>query len=1146
MQKRLLFSISLCALYALLIPQHLIAQASTSVLSEGKFYKVAVTGQGIYKLDASFLSNTAGINLSQTAASQITLWTNGGGMLPQKTTAPRIDDLREVAMYGIGTADGKVDAGDYFLFYAEGPDQWAYSDTEGRFRKTKNIYDTRNYYFICVSNREATAIQSRNSLDHGDITLTTYDARQSIDDDKVNLLGKFRPPGSGQRWFGDEFSSVRQRSYQMTFPDIVAGSPVSWIAEFAGRSDATTSVTVDFNGNPVTKVISSVVTGNVEAQYAAIVRLAGVYPATGSLQDIAINYPQGSTTSSGWLDFIEAQASCQLQYDGQPLEFRSVASRGYETAEYQVSGVSGNEILWDISDPQRPVSQQYKLNAGIADFAVASDTLIHEFIVFTPGTGYPTPQGVGNVPNQNLHSIEDADLVIIYHPDFKDAVMRLASHRLDYDGYLVEAIPVGQVMNEFAGGGQDPTAIRDFARMLKKRSDRFRFLLLFGDGTYDMRHLNTELADENYIPVFETPESMNPITAFPCDDYFALLSDDEGNDLKGAIDIAVGRIPVRTADEANLVVDKLIHYDDDPATFGDWRLGITYVADDEDGNQHLDQTEDIATTQQNAYPQYNIRKIYLDAYPQISTPGGQRYPDVNAAINDAIQRGTLILNYLGHGGPSGWSQERVLGVSDIQAWTNYNKLPVFITATCSFTPYDEPSLRSAGELVLLNSAGGAVTLLTTVRAVYSSSNKRLTSEVFSRILQEENGSVMPLGQVMMLAKNSNHSDTTEVNARKFAIIGDPSLRLMVPENQIVVTKVNGLSVISGVPDTAQALEEVHIDGEVRDMQGQKLSQFNGTLTATVFDKPSTAKTLANDNGSYVQDFQTQTKVLFKGPVSVKEGTFSLTFVVPQDISFQYGKAKVSLYATDGTVDAAGYYDNLVVGGGNTQNVDQDGPEIQIYADNEHFKSGGNTGPNPMMLVMLSDESGINITGNSIGHDLEGTLDDNQRNTYNLNNLYIAAIDDHTRGEVQLPLSDLSPGIHTFKVVAWDIADNYSESEITFRVVDDPHNVILNLHNRPNPFRFSTEFAFDHRLGDVPVNAEIQIFSVAGRMVQDLHWDNMISEGGTVEGLEWDGSAMDGGFVLPGAYLYRVKLVSQPGTSQEHLYQSKFGKLIVVN
>ncbi|MDX1410135.1 MAG: C25 family cysteine peptidase, partial [Saprospiraceae bacterium] len=364
-------------------------------------------------------------------------------------------------------------------------------------------------------------------------------------------------------------------------------------------------------------------------------------------------------------------------------------------------------------------------------------------------------------------------------------------------------------------------------------------------------------------------------------------------------------------------------------------------------NLHLNQSEDISSGVESAYSLLNLNRIYLDAFQQMSTPGGARYPDVNAAINNNMFKGVLAVNYLGHGGHLGWSQERILGIADIQSWTNYNRLPLFVTATCSFTGYDEPTYQSAGEQVLLNPGGGAVALLTTVRPVYASSNKRLTEAVFEQLFEKVNGAYLPLGEVMRIAKNSNQEDTININARKFAIIGDPSMYLALPEHAVVVTEVNG-NPIGGAPDTARALDEVRIRGEVRDQAGNKLSAFNGKASITVFDKPVVVRTLANDPKSFEREFRNLSRIIFKGSATVTNGEFVTAFVVPGDIDFSYGNGKVSIYATDGvSVDAGGSYQDLVIGGtsGNAE-PDTEGPDIRIFLNNESFVSGDKTGRDP--------------------------------------------------------------------------------------------------------------------------------------------------------------------------------------------------------
>ena len=570
-------------------------------------------------------------------------------------------------------------------------------------------------------------------------------------------------------------------------------------------------------------------------------------------------------------------------------------------------------VVWDIQDPLLPISQEYEIQASTLAFGIDGSGP-ERFVVFDPKATFEKPAFDSQVANQNLHSIPSAELLVIYHPDFEEPARRLAQHRVDHNGYDVVMATIGEVYNEFSGGSVDPTAIRNFAAMLHRRDADFKYMLFVGDGTYDYRHLNADHSDDNFIPVYETDESMDPIRAFPSDDYFALLDDQEGETLLGAIDIAVGRLPVATLEEAEAVIDKIINYDLDPATLQDWRMRLVYIADDEDNNLHLNQSEDISRDVEEDNTLFNLNRIYLDAYQQLSTPGGARYPDVNAAINNSIFQGVLAMNYLGHGGHLGWAQERILGISDIQSWSNYDRLPLFITATCSFTGYDEPSYKSAGEQVLLNPTGGAVALMTTVRPVYSSSNKRLTDAVFNILFDIVDGEYRPIGDIMRIAKNSNSQDTIDLNARKFAIIGDPSMVLAYPEHQVIITEMNDQPV-GGTPDTVGALQKVSLNGEVHHKDGGKMENFNGKAYITVYDKQQVVKTLANDPKSYEREFRNLSKIIFKGSATVVNGEFSAAFVVPQDIDYTYGAGKISVYASDEiSSDAGGHFSDFIVGG----------------------------------------------------------------------------------------------------------------------------------------------------------------------------------------------------------------------------------------
>lgn len=1122
---------------------------NTSILSQGTNFKLSVEEAGVYKLSYEFLTGELGLDPNAFTPQEIRLFGNGGGMLPQEVSTERIDDYEELAIAFFGNGDARLDQGEYFLFYAEGRDAWSFDTVAGIFKMEKNIYDLKNHYILQTGTGNGLRIGMQNSSGSAEFSTDRFLDYRQYEEDLVNLLGKYQIPGSGKRWFGDEFSGVREKDYNgiFIFPDILEGSEIRFEAVFAARAGTSSQFLFSLNGQTFSKSFGSVNLGNVEALYASPGGINDVVIADRESQEITVEYPQVGGPSSGWLDYIRMNVWRKLRFSGQTMRFSDPTSLEYSYGTYLIENQNPDKVVWDITDPRLPLRQQYQQMGQQSRFTVNTDHQLKHFVAFLPTSITNEPEFTGEVDNQNLHSIQEADMCIIYHPDFTEAAERLADHRTNHSQLNVMTATIDQVMNEFAGGSTDPTGIRELARMLFERSQNFRYLLLVGDGSYDIRGVLQNVENDNFIPVYESGESLHPIYAFPTDDYYALLSPGEGATLKGAIDISVGRLPVGSALEANDVVNKIIHYETDNRTLGDWRLRLGFVADDEDSNTHMGQSDGIAKNVDTAHAQFNLQKIYLDAYTQESTPGGDRYPSANASINNNIYKGMLILNYLGHGGYNGWSQERVLRVADVQSWDNMDKLPLVITATCSFTTYDEPSLVSAGEQTLLNPKGGAVALFTTVRAVFSSSNERLTKSVYEFLFDQPQGEYHAIGDIIRLAKNNTNEDTTNINARKFALIGDPAMILALPEYVIVPTHLNGEMIHVNAPDTIRALEKVSVAGEVRDKNGILLSNFNGKLFSTIYDKKRTEYTLANDQGSLVQGFQTQTQVIFKGTASVTNGKFTFEFVVPKDINFEYGAGKMSFYATDEiSQDAAGVLEDFIIGGADAGGIsDMEGPLIQIFMNTEDFVFGGITDPEPTLLVTLHDESGINIVGNSIGHDLEGILDSDSKNSIVLNEFYEATLDDYSSGEVRYPMQELETGRHHLKVTAWDIANNFSEAYTEFIVVEDEESALEHVLNYPNPFTTSTNFQFEHNMPGLPMDVHVQIFTVSGRLVKTISMYDMLNDGYRVADIHWDGRDEYGDQLARGVYLYRVKLIAHAPDGSRRNAESKFEKLVLL-
>lgn len=1109
----------------------------TSVLSSGTIYKIPIKKEGIYEITGKFLTDVLGIGNGSVSSSNLQVYSNSGGRLPLAISAERADDLLELPIQVNDGGDGIINENDNFRFYAEGPDKWNFDPATEKYSHDKNVYDVNNYIFIKVDGSGGKRITSVNSLSTSDYLSNEFDFLQIYEDDRTNLLGaNGSTEGTGKDWFGDYFGVETSKSYQNEF-DISNLSQFGSgriLMRLAARGDNQTTTNLNVGTQSFSKKASGTNLTDIEAQYAREVLIDENISLSPNIQ-IQLEYVKTTPKDEAWLDFIQLEYRKQITTNYSQLRLSDSNSLGFNTAGYQVP-TSGFQY-WDVSSLENTTivnpsngNLRYEVNGSLKTIYMVKDG------------GYLTPESEGiQLANQNIHKLERADLVILYHEEFVDAANRLAEHRRTFSNYIVETIDIKKLFNEFSGGRLDPTSIRDFARMLSLRDTDFRYLLLLGDASYDYRNITPNLSDHNFIPVYETDESLHPIDGFPSDDYYALLSDGEGGTLKGAIDVAVGRIPVTTSDMANAVIDKIIDYDTNKNALGDWRLKIAFAADDEDGNLHVDQADGVARGVAANNPNYNQTKIYYDTYIQESTPGGDRYPAASEAINTTVQNGALILNYMGHGGPKGWAQERVLKISDIETWNNPDELPILITATCSFTGYDDPAIISAGEASIQKENGGVVALLTTVRAVYASENLRLAKAVFDIIFDKVDGEAQTLGDIIKDAKNKNANANNYENDRKFSLIGDPSQRIALPKYDIETTLING-NPISTV-DTLNALEKVTISGKVTGPDGNIVSDFNGNIFPTVYDKQSKIETLQNDSESRLASFDVYRNILFKGSASVINGEWEFTFVVPKDINYTIGNGRISYYAHDGiSQDAAGNYNDILIGGSNPNGIaDEIGPSMQLFMNDENFVFGGSTNSNPTLLVHLSDDLGINVSGTSIGHDVEAVLDGDTKNSFILNDFYEANMDDHTSGKVRFPLKDIEPGKHSITVKAWDVSNNSTEERLEFVVINQGDESLRRVYNYPNPFTTSTSFQFEHDLVGSDLEVYVDIYTVSGKLVKTIE-QNVYASGYRIDDIQWNAKDDYGSSLGKGLYLYKIKVLSR---ELNLMRESDFEKLVIL-
>ncbi len=1119
--------------------------ATSSVLQEGSgtWYKISVSRSGIHKIDKAFLES-CGINTTGLNPAHINIYGNGEGRLPEVNSVFRTDDLAKNAIFIQGEDDGSFDDSDYILFYAEGPHRWFANGTT-HFDQVRNIYSDLSYYFINVNSNEIPLrIEDLPQSDDAPTeTVNTYSYFDIYENDLVSLVK------GGQRWYGELFDTELERNFTFNVPNILVSSPVELRTAIAtnARSSAGTQQRYFVNGT----LIDASALPAVSNDYVRSSKVLN-YNSPSTSMVVKISIDRNSPNVLTYLDRIVLNARRNLTFFGSQFNFRDLNSFGLgKVSQFTINSMPSAGFVWDVTDHQRPKRILGDQNASSFSFIQNTDTL-REFVA-SNGSSFYVPVKVGPVTYQNLHAMAQAELVIVTPSSFLGQANRLADlHRSE--GLMVNVATTEQVYNEFSSGSPDPVAIRMFAKMFFDRGtsnpqNAIQNLLLFGDGTYDPKN---RVSGNNYwIPTYQMDNSENSISALVTDDFFGLLSDSDGIGVNDMVDIGVGRLLITDQQTARQQVDKIEHYMKNGSqlfgangdncccgegaqgnTFGDWRLNYVQIADDEDGGYFVsaDAEKQYEYVKSN-HTELNCDKLYLDAFTQVSTAGGQRYPDVFNGVTNWVQRGALLVNYIGHGGEVGLAAERVVNIPQIQGFTNIDRLNLFVSATCEFTKYDDPGRVSAGEWMSLNPNGGAIALMTTTRPVYVGVNtlvgRRFFENVFSRDAQD-----LPqtFGEIMRLTKNGSGSSD---NKRSFTLIGDPALRIALPRMKVVTDSINGISTTVSV-DTLRALSKVTIKGHLEDQNGNLLSGFNGVLSPSVFDKPKMQQTLGQDPNSPVIPFELQRNIVYRGKATVTNGNFEFSFVVPKDINLSYGYGKISYYANTTSSDAMGFDTLFVIGGIDTSGVlDQQGPEIEVFLNDERFVNGGITDETPTLIARLFDENGINTVGNGIGHDLTAIIDANSANPIVLNEYYVADMDSYQSGTVRYTLPSLEKGKHTLTLKVWDVNNNSSEETIEFIVQNKEEIALEHVLNYPNPFTTRTEFFFEHNQVCNEMEVQIQIMTVSGRLVKTIN--QMVStQGFRSEGIVWDGKDEFGDQLAKGVYVYRLHAKTPDGKTAEKL------------
>ena len=1100
-----------------------------SALSTGQWVKFSVAADGVYKIDYSLLK-TAGINPDKIDPKNIQLFASGNGMLPQPNSSPRKGQLTELSISVVGDGDGQFNKSDYILFFGQGPDVYKYNIAKGMFDYSNNLYTDKNFYFLTIAN-SGNRISTIESVNSALPALTTFDDFAYYEKDQINIKQ------SGREWFGESFTT--EQTIKFDIPGMLDNSEIKIASNVMAQSFAGSSFKLFLNGISVGEQFVGLIpntTYGVKGRHAIDtlkINSTASSSSTRTAQELKYQYiKSASGSSTGYIDHFLISFKRKLAlYESQTI-FSAAESINNTSTTFEVESIGSSAAIWEITDPFNSKDLKFTVSNNKATFSTPTSEL-KNFIVFDKEK-LSAPDFVGAVANQNLRSPSATDLIIITYPDFKEEAMRLANHRANFSKISTMVVTTTEVYNDFSGGKQDVTAIRDFARSVYLNGG-LKNVLLFGKCSYDYKNRITK--NTNYVPTYESVNSLSPLETYSSDDYFAFFDANEGEWSESPVrnhtmEIGVGRLSIKTIQEAIDVVDKLIEYDLGKNAFGKWRKEILFVADDGDFNIHQGQADQMASQIEDNHPEFNTQKVYLDSYEQISKPSGQISPATSEALKQALKKGVLITNFTGHGSEQQWMQEEILNKAFISNWKDYTSYPLLVTATCEFGRHDDPSQISSGELAQLKKNGGAIGLVTTTRPVNSSSNFTLNKAFYESFFQKVNGKHKDMGTMFRDTKNNSISG---VGNRNFSLLGDPSMKLAIPEEEIIITKINTAT----NSDTLKALSLVRIKGEIQ-ANGKKNSNFSGTLLATLLDKKTALQTKGDENPVF--NYSLWNNALFRGEAKITEGDFQMEFLLPKNIAYQIGTGKLSVYAKDGSnnKDASGGSQSFKVGESEKNIIsDNTQPAIKLFMGDTTFIAGGLISSNSQLVAQLFDESGLNISSYGIGNIMTAILD--ETTTYEVNEYYTASQDNYKKGTIIFPLEGLASGQHTITLRVWDNHNNPATASIDFVVSESSGIKIQEVSNYPNPFSESTTIQFIHTRPGEDLEVSLAIFTMTGQLAQTMDFSVPESQY-QVSLTEWDGTDSSGTKLTSGIYLIKVLVRSLVDGSKNE----QFTKLIILN
>ncbi len=1131
--KHILLILTICLLpISLSAGRH--TYADQSVLREGKIIKIRVSQTGVHAITYNELKEWG------LQPEKVRVLGYGGNMLSENFMQHKWDDLPSVAFYMHKGSDGVFNQGDYILFYAQGAIGWQYA--ADKWHHTRNPYSDYGYYFLSDSAGQQRLINVSEPLnDEQAYEVDWFTNYQLHEVEKVNLLDKTGVSGGGREFYGEALQG-ENATLKITFntPHLFTDMPMMCVAHVAATSTEISQFTLELANKPASVRILGIPSSDfyTKAKHDSI--LLSTY-ATGTKTDqqtVTLRYTYRSTSSVGYLNYIELNAPTKLVMHSNQM---AISNTHYLNQQYNTRFVLSNATsatqIWRVTDGVNIEQMPATLSQGTLTWVGANQQAEKYVAVNVTATQWLQPTFVSEVKNQNLHALSDKDYVIICPEEFREQAIRLAKKHEEVDHITWAVVTDEEVYNEFSSGTPDVTAYRWLMKMLYDRAQgnavkQPKNLLLMGNASFDNRKLLRNSGVSRLL-VYEAKDSIKETDAYATDDYCGFLEDNAGinnegqfQDTRAKMNIGVGRLPVRTLEQATEVVDKLCTYMDNKG-LGKWKTQICFLADDGDNGLHVNTADNAAEILRIENPAFVVNKIYLDAYTQEKNAAGERYPDAKNRFDNLMKTGVMFMNYSGHGGYNNITNELFMKTQDIRNMTNANQGFWFL-ATCSFSHFDG-GIPSAGEEAVLNPHGGAVGVVSACRTVYASQNKILNDHLCDTLFGHTDAFSydMTIGRAVSIAKNMTGQTQ---NKLPYVLLGDPALRLNYPTDYQIQTTTQ--------LDTIRALSVQTVEGYIMTSTGDTAHWFNGPMDITIWDKMQQSITRDNDEPKEANKvkipFNNYPNTLFAGQTIVENGKFSYTFMVPKDIRYNYGNGRIAYYAYDkeSGEEGIGYCEDFVVGGSSTlEIIDTIGPDLRLYINNPAFVDGGKTYEFPHFYAEIYDENGINTVGSGIGHDLLLIVDNDPNQTFVLNDYFTARSNSYQQGTVSFKMPEMTEGAHSITFRAWDLLNNSNTAALNFQVVKGMNPTLYKVLTYPNPVAATgvLNFRIEFDQPDEVVQTEIYLYDLSGRLIK-TH-----KQVGT-EGIQWNMNELN---ATPGMYMYLLKIKTP--TSE---FVSKAGKIII--